>query len=43
MITSGNGDMRGASKAMNAASAKKDSNHLWNVDWTVDSLIDFMI
>ena len=26
---------------MNAASAKKDSNHLWNVDWTVDSLIDF--
>ena len=41
MITSGNGDMRGASKAMNAASSKMDSNHLWNVDWSVDSLLDF--
>lgn len=42
MISNGNGDMRGASRAMNRASNAMDkSTHLWTIDWTEDSKDDF--
>ena len=42
MIDSGNGDMRTASKAMHNASEKMNkTTHLWDIDWTTDTLNDF--
>ncbi len=42
MISTGNGDMRVASKALhNSAAAKDPETHLWQQDWTTDSVEDF--
>lgn len=42
MIISGNADMRPAMVALNRASRNKDSNHMWNIDWTGDTRDQFI-
>lgn len=41
IISAGHGDMRNASKALHDAAVAHDENHLWDNDWTNDTLEDF--
>ena len=41
IISAGHGDMRDASKALHNAAKNYDENHLWENDWTQDTIEDF--
>ena len=41
IISAGHGDMRDASKALHNAAIKHDEDHLWENDWTQDTIDDF--
>ncbi len=41
IISTGNGDMRSSSKAMHNAALNHDENHLWDIDWSSDTIDDF--
>ena len=41
IISSGHGDIRDSSKALHLAAVKHDENHMWEMDWSQDSIEDF--